>query len=173
MIDKPHFDRLARLLSGTAAACGGDTDDAGLYIAPTVIDNVDWRHDLMAEEIFGPILPVLTYSDLSQVICELNCRPRPLSIYIFSKSRKIQKKIIKEVPFGCGGINDTVMHIIGPHLPYGGVGDSGMGRYHGKASFETFSYQKTILNKPPFPDNPLRYPPYTNLKLKLVKILFG
>jgi len=114
----------------------------------------------MAEEIFGPILPLLPYSDLSEVIEKINDRGRPLALYFFSENTKNQERIINSIPFGGGCINDTIMHLSSPYLPFGGIGDSGMGRYHGKYTFDTFTHYKSILKKSLRFDQQWRYPPY-------------
>jgi aldehyde dehydrogenase (NAD+) len=173
IVNARHFERLRRLLDGVSVVEGGETDEKERYVAPTIVEPVSWGDELMKEEIFGPILPVLTYDSLDRIIAEIAKRPSPLALYIFSSSRKHSREVLASIPFGGGCVNDTLMHIIGPHLPFGGVGNSGIGRYHGKASFEVFSYQKTILDKPFFPDIPLRYPPFTALKQKMGKKLFG
>jgi len=125
----------------------------------------------MQEEIFGPILPVLTYTDLETAITCVNSLPKPLSCYVFTNNSKIKKEILKKISFGGGAINDTVMHITNANLPFGGVGNSGIGSYHGEAGFKTFSHYKSILDKPTWIEAPLKYAPYSNTKLKWLKIL--
>lgn len=125
---------------------------------------------LMQEEIFGPILPLFEYSSLDEALAIVRSKPRPLSLYIFTRSVKSQQKVIQCTQSGSGGINETVVHYINTHLPFGGVGKSGMGRYHGKYSFETFSYKRSFLNKATWIDIPFRYPPYRN-KIRLMKAL--
>ncbi|MBD3392050.1 MAG: aldehyde dehydrogenase family protein [Chitinivibrionales bacterium] len=173
IIDRKHFDRLKHLCDTAAVAYGGRTDADDLYIAPTIIDNAGWDDPVMQEEIFGPVMPVLAYDDLWTLMAEIAAGPSPLSLYFFSKSKKRRRRVINEVPFGCGCMNDTLMHIVGPHLPFGGIGASGIGRYHGKASFDTFSYEKGILDTPLFPDIVLRYPPSSALKRWIGTKMFG
>ena len=173
IINSKHFERLRGLLDGANIIEGGDTDEGERYIAPTIVDPVSWDDPLMKEEIFGPILPVLTYDDLDAVVAEIIRRPLPLALYFFSSNRRLCRKVVATVPYGGGCINDTVMQVIGPHLPFGGVGMSGMGRYHGKASFDAFSYQKSILDKPFFLDIPIRYPPIGAWKRNTGWRLFG
>jgi aldehyde dehydrogenase (NAD+) len=124
----------------------------------------------MQDEIFGPILPILEYQDLSQVIAAVNARPKPLALYFFSTNKQNQQRILEEISFGGGCLNDTLLHFATPYLSFGGVGNSGMGKYHGKASFDTFSHRKSIFKNRLSFDLPLRYPPYKNLKY-LKKIL--
>ena len=171
IINNKHFERLSKLLTKGKILIGGKTRKADRYIAPTVIDNITWEDPVMQEEIFGPILPILEYEELSEVIAMVNAHEKPLALYFFSTDKKDQQRIIRETSSGGGCINATIMHTANPHLPFGGVGNSGMGNYHGKASFDTFSHQKSILRKAFRPDLNLIYPPYRN-KLKLLKRLF-
>lgn len=172
IISQNHFNRLCELLGVGDIIIGGDTDPTERYIAPTVIDEVDWDAPVMQEEIFGPILPVLEYTDLSEAIALVNARPKPLALYFFSNNKQHQQRVLQETTSGGACINDTMLHMAFPTLPFGGVGDSGMGRYHGKASFETFSHQKSVLNRSFLLDLKLRYAPYKG-KLKLLKWLIG
>jgi aldehyde dehydrogenase (NAD+) len=168
IINKRQFDRLAALLDKGDKVVGGQTDPDDLYIAPTLLQDVSWNDPVMQDEIFGPILPVLVFEDLAEVVSTINSRPRPLALYFFSNQRNNYQRIIEEVSFGGGCINDTLAHLINPHLPFGGTGSSGMGGYHGKASFDTFSHQKSIFKKWFNLDLPLRFPPYKN-KLSILK----
>jgi aldehyde dehydrogenase (NAD+) len=168
IINKHHFDRLVTLLNKGDIVAGGQSDPKDLFIAPTLIDNVSWDDPIMQDEIFGPILPVLEFDDLTEVVATINSHPKPLALYIFSNRRENYQRIITEAAFGAGCINDTVLHFANPYLPFGGIGNSGMGSYHGKASFDTFSHQKSILKKSFIFDAPLRYPPYKN-KLSMLK----
>lgn len=171
IINRQHFNRLVDLLKEGRVIIGGQSDPDDLYIDPTLIENVSWDDAVMQDEIFGPLLPVLEFDDLSEVISMINSRPKPLALYVFSRRPDRCRQIIDQVSFGTGCINDTVIQFANPHLPFGGVGNSGMGRYHGKASFDTFSHQKSILRKSfPF-DPPLRFPPYKNKLTILKKIL--
>jgi aldehyde dehydrogenase (NAD+) len=168
IINKLQFDRLAALLDKGDKVVGGQTDPDDLYIAPTLLQNVSWNDPVMQDEIFGPILPVMVFEDLAEVVSTINSRQRPLALYFFSNQRNNYQRIIEEVSFGGGCINDTLAHLINPHLPFGGTGSSGMGGYHGKASFDTFSHQKSIFKKWFNLDLPLRFPPYKN-KLPILK----
>jgi len=171
IINMRHFNRLRALLEKGDVIVGGQSDPQDLYIAPTVITDLSWDDPVMQDEIFGPILPVLEFEDLSEVISILNDRPKPLALYVFSNQRENYQQVIDEVSFGTGCINDTVIQFANPHLPFGGVGSSGMGCYHGKASFDIFSHKKSVLKKSFTFDAPLRYPPYKNKLSILKKIL--
>lgn len=171
IINEKHFDRLCALLEEGDIVAGGKTNRSQLYIEPTVIDHATWNYPIMQEEIFGPILPIIEYEDLTNVIEMINAHEKPLALYIFSKNKKVQKKIINETSFGGGCINTTVLHAGNPYLPFGGVGSSGMGNYHGKASFDTFSHQKGILNKSLIVDPKFIYPPYKN-KVDILKKMY-
>jgi len=168
IINEKHFLRLAGLMQAGNIIAGGQSDRQSLYIAPTIIDDIAWDDPIMQHEIFGPILPVLAYNDIAQAISRVKELPKPLALYYFSNSRQKGEQIIREASFGGGCINDTLLHFANPHLPFGGTGSSGIGSYHGKKSFETFSHQKSILKRWFRLDVPLRYPPYGN-KLKILE----
>ncbi|MFW5664348.1 MAG: aldehyde dehydrogenase [Coleofasciculus sp.] len=168
IISHRHFDRLVPLLKDGEIVIGGQTRPEDKYIAPTVIDGVSWDSPIMEEEIFGPILPVLEYSNLNDAITQINARPKPLALYLFSKDKQKQQQVLQQTSSGGVCINDTVMQVGVTTLPFGGVGDSGMGNYHGKASFDTFSHFKSVLKKGFWFDLNWRYPPY-NGKLSLFK----
>lgn len=168
IINQKHFERLKRFLKDGEIAVGGITNSETNYISPTVLKDISWKDSVMQEEIFGPILPVLTYENTNEIIEKINQLPAALTLYIFSKNKENQQKIIQNIDFGGGCINETVSQFANPHLPFGGFGSSGMGSYHGKASFEAFSHFKSILDKSNWVDVPLRYPPYDG-KLALVK----
>lgn len=170
MINEKHFARVLGLMEGEKLLCGGNSDSQTLQIEPTIIDGATWQSPVMQEEIFGPLLPVIEYDSLSEAVRQINARPKPLALYCFSNSKQNQEYILNNVSFGGGCINDTVVHLATSHMPFGGVGESGMGGYHGKASFETFSHKKSILKKSNLIDIPLRYPPYKN-HLALLKKL--
>jgi aldehyde dehydrogenase (NAD+) len=170
IINDKHFKSLAEFLTTGNIISGGQTDRQQLYIAPTLLDHIGWDDPIMQDEIFGPLLPVIGYDDLSEAISRVRKLPRPLALYFFSNNRQHQERILKEISFGGGCINDTLLYFASPYLPFGGVGSSGIGSYHGKASFDTFSHPKGILKKPLGFDIPLRYPPFKN-KLKLLKKL--
>ena len=171
VINQHHFNRLLRLLENCDVIIGGQSDPQNLYIAPTVITNLSWDDPVMQDEIFGPILPVLEFEDLSHVISSLNSRPKPLALYIFSNRRENCRKVVDQVSFGNGCINDTVVQFANLNLPFGGVGSSGIGSYHGKASFDILSHKKSVLKKMFIFDPSLRYPPYKNKLSILKKIL--
>ena len=170
IVNQKHFNRLTELLEQNCQILfGGQAQD--LRISPTLVDVADHNSPIMQEEIFGPILPVLTYRELDEVIDFVQDRPKPLALYLFTRSKQTEKTLLNRLSFGGGCINDTVIHLATSHLPFGGVGESGMGSYHGKASFDTFSHTKSILKKGNWPDLPVRYHPYTHLKEKLLKAL--
>lgn len=171
IINEKHFKRLSELMSGEEIVIGGRTSKETNQIAPTVLDHVSWDSPVMREEIFGPILPVIEYDKLESVIKKINARPKPLALYYFTTEKEREKRILRNVSFGGGCINDTIMHLASTHMPFGGVGESGMGSYHGKQSFLTFSHQKSVLKKSNLIDIPLRYPPYKNHIRLLRKIL--
>lgn len=148
---------------------GGSSNFEEKFISPTLVEDISMEHPLMEEEIFGPILPILTYNDISQVINIIMINPYPLSLYLFTKDISIESHIMENIQFGGGCINHLISHVANPHLPFGGVGFSGMGRYHSKYSFDTFSHEKSILKSTTSLDTNILYPPYTESKLKLAK----
>jgi aldehyde dehydrogenase (NAD+) len=168
IVNERHYDRLIQLLDQEKIVIGGEVDRDTLFIAPTVMENVTWDDPVMADEIFGPILPILTYSDLNDTLNLIGEKPKPLALYLFSESDIIQKIVVDKVQFGGGCINDTLTHMANPNMPFGGVGSSGMGRYHGYESFLTFSHKKAIHKKSTRIETGLVFPPYKN-KIKLVK----
>ncbi|WP_052143855.1 aldehyde dehydrogenase [Wocania ichthyoenteri] len=171
IINHKNFLRLTNLLNDVNIAHGGDFDEKELYIAPTLIDEPDLDSNVMKDEIFGPILPVLSYeteSDIESIIWHFE---KPLSLYVFSKNKFFIKNTIEKFCFGGGVINDTLIHYGNSNLPFGGIGSSGIGAYHGKFGFDTFSHNKAIIKRGNWFDPPLRYAPYRG-KLKLLKILF-
>ena len=170
IVNNRHFDRLVGLMNSGQIVFGGKADPQQRYIAPTLLDEVRWTDPIMQEEIFGPILPILTYDSIDQATARVRSLPPPLALYLFSEDPAVQNQVIAELSFGGGCINDTLLHFANPHLPFGGVGSSGMGRYHGRFSFETFSHLKSVMKKPAKFHTPLRYPPYRYLS-RLKKIL--
>jgi aldehyde dehydrogenase (NAD+) len=172
IINTRHFDRLLSLLNPAKVKVGGDHDREGRYIAPTLMDDVEWTDKVMEDEIFGPILPVLTFKNLNDIIPEILKRPRPLALYFFGEDEAAERKILERISFGGGCINDTVIHLANPHLPFGGTGHSGVGSYHGEKSFQTFSHQKSVFKQMNKVDIPLRYPPYKG-KLNWIKFFVG
>lgn len=170
IINEKHFNRLNSLLEGQDIITGGASDASRLAIEPTLVDRVDGNNPLMKEEIFGPILPIITYKELDEAIEFINEREKPLALYIFSSKKAVQNKILKSCSYGGGCINDTVIHLATSKLGFGGVGHSGMGSYHGKKSFETFSHEKSIMKKARWIDLPMRYYPYTKFKDTLIRL---
>ena len=171
IVNEKHFARLKGLVAGETPAIGGHFDDATLKVEPSIYDNMSWDAPLMGEEIFGPLMPVLTFDSLDEVIGEIKKRNRPLALYLFTTSSAHEEKVMREVAFGGGCINDTIVHIASTSMPFGGVGASGMGGYHGVYSFETFSHRKSVLKKSNLIDMPIRYAPYKKSRLGLIKKL--
>ncbi|MBO6622299.1 MAG: aldehyde dehydrogenase [Balneola sp.] len=169
IINDAHFDRLAALMSDGETVIGGESDKEKRYIAPTILNNISLEDKIMQDEIFGPILPVLDYTSVEDCISIINARPRPLALYIFTSDQKLEDHILNAVSFGGGAVNDTIAQLGNHHLSFGGVGASGFGSYHGKSSFDSFSHKKSVMKKPFWPDVPIRYAPYDDLKLGLVK----
>ena len=159
IVNMHHFDRLERMLQGDILL-GGKVDKSRRSIEPTLILNPDESHPAMQEEIFGPILPIMVYDNIANVIKYINARPKPLALYLFSKSKKIQDQLLTSTSSGGVCINDTIMHIVSNDMPFGGVGASGIGSYHGKFGFDTFSHKKAVLKKATWIDPSIRYPPY-------------
>lgn len=168
IINEKHFKRLCSLLEGEKIIIGGVANEETLQIAPTILDRITWDSKIMEDEIFGPILPILEYQDLREEINRINNRPKPLALYFFTTNKGNERRVVRDISYGGGCINDTIMHLASSSLPFGGVGESGMGGYHGKASFDTFTHKKSILKKSNRIDIPLRYPPYKD-KLALLK----
>ena len=168
IINESTAEKLAGWLKDQNIIFGGETDTSQKYIAPTLVEVDDQENILMNEEIFGPILPIVEYENLDTALEIIQGKSRPLALYIFTRSKKVQKRIILETQSGTGGINETVVHFVNPYLPFGGVGKSGIGRYHGRFSFETLSYKRSFLDKANWIDIPLRYPPYGK-KLRLIR----
>lgn len=168
IISQKSYNRLMSLLDGAQTVSGGQGRD--LRIQPTLVFPTQWEHPLMQEEIFGPILPVIPYNDLGDALEQIRLREAPLALYLFTADTSGARSILRSLPFGGGCINDCLMHIAHHHLPFGGLGTSGMGRYHGRASFQCFTYRKGVLRGAKA-DNPLRYPPYTARKHKLLRML--
>ena len=164
IINQKHFNRLCRLIDEEKVVCGGETNAAACRIAPTVMDGVTWEDAVMGEEIFGPILPVLTFESFEEVVDDLKNRAKPLALYLFSRDKAHIRRVTAELSYGGGCINDVVIHLATSEMAFGGVGESGMGGYHGKAGFEAFSHYKSIVDKKTWMDLPMRYQPY-NRKL--------
>lgn len=169
IINDKHFHRILNLMQNETIVYGGGCNELSLTIEPTILTDVTWESPVMQEEIFGPLLPVLTYSKLDELLALLKTKDKPLAHYLFSTNKQTQKKIMKEFTFGGGCINDAVMHVSVPKLPFGGVGTSGMGLYHGKESFLTFSHRKSILKRAAAIDFSIRYRPYNDRKISKIK----
>ncbi len=199
IINRKHFDRLCRILDEVRDKCvfGGETDESRLKISPSIIrlgsvssiseDSGAFRTGnraagenpgdvgpekcpgIMQDEIFGPLMPVITYENLDEAVGYIDSRERPLAAYIFSENRKVKRELLQRLHFGGGCVNDTIIHLASENLPFGGVGESGMGHYHGKYGFDTFSHLKSIVDKPAWLDLPMRYQPYTREKLRLIR----
>ncbi len=171
IINQKHFDRLCRLLQSGELYLGGETDAEALRIAPAIMTHVTFDAPVMQEEIFGPVLPVLTYENFDELMLLLKKRPKPLALYLFSSNKAHIRRVNEELSYGGGCINDTIIHLATSEMGFGGVGESGMGAYHGKAGFDAFSHQKSIVDKKTWLDLPMRYQPYTSkLYRKLLQI---
>ena len=169
IINEKHFLRIVQLINSDKVVYGGNTNKNTLQIEPTVMDHVTWGDAVMQEEIFGPILPVLTYRNLDELIMLLQSKEHPLAFYVFSSKKETIKKLTTTCQFGGGCINDTIIHLANSQMGFGGVGASGMGSYHGKIGFETFSHRKSIVDKKTWLDLPMRYQPYTSLYERMVR----
>ncbi len=171
IINRKNTQRLANMLNQETISFGGEIDETTCYIAPTLLDNPDLDSPVMKEEIFGPILPILTYETEQDIESVISQYEKPLAFYVFSNNKAFSKGLIERFSFGGGVINDTLMHFGNDKLPFGGVGFSGMGNYHGKFGFDTFSHHKAIVNRKNWIDPPVRYAPYQD-KLKWLKLFF-
>ncbi|MBP5972159.1 aldehyde dehydrogenase [Brasilonema sp. CT11] len=172
IINKKHFDRLAHFLKEGTIRIGGETNPSELYIAPTVLEDVSLTDSVMQEEIFGPILPVIEYTDITEAIDLINSKSKPLALYFFSNNKNLQQQVLQSTSSGGVCFNDTMMHYSVSSLPFGGVGDSGIGKYHGKSSFDTFSHYKSVFHNSFLLDLKLRYAPYKD-KLSILKRVIG
>ncbi|SFQ25224.1 aldehyde dehydrogenase (NAD+) [Lachnospiraceae bacterium XBB1006] len=181
IINAHHYERLMGLIErakakaeasdGSRAVFGGEGKEEERRIAPAIFTGVTWEDEIMEEEIFGPILPVITYQNLDEAVEKINDRPHPLATYIFTENRALAHQLLKRIPFGGGCVNDTILHISNPNMPFGGVGNSGMGGYHGKYSFETFSHRKSVVENTTKLDVPIRYGPLTDAKWKVLRMI--
>ncbi|KAA1247166.1 aldehyde dehydrogenase family protein [Aquimarina sp. RZ0] len=171
IINQKNFDRLKGYIDPDKVFIGGECNEIERTITPTVLKDVTLSDPVMQDEIFGPILPVISFNSIDQAIADIKTLSKPLSCYIFTKNKSIKNRILTEISFGGGAINDAVMHFIEQGLPFGGIGDSGIGNYHGKAGFEAFSHHKSILQKSFLVELNLKYAPYTRSKLKWLKRL--
>ena len=169
MINRRQFERVRALIDPDKAAFGGRWDEDALKIQPTILTGVSPEDPVMQEEIFGPVLPVLPFDHIQQAMDFIADRPHPLALYLFSQDRAVQRRFLRELSFGGGCVNDTILHLASSRLPFGGMGRSGMGSYHGRRSFDTFTHEKGVLVRTSPLDPPLRYPPYTPWKERLVR----
>ena len=170
MVNRKHFDRVLGLIDPSKVVLGGGSDPDALKIQPTVLDGVSPEDPVMGEEIFGPVLPVLTFDRVEEALEFVNARPSPLALYLFSQDKRTRELFLRRSSFGGGCINDTIIHLATSRMPFGGVGNSGMGGYHGRASFDTFSHRKSIVKKSAWIDLPVRYAPYSPVKDKLLRL---
>ena len=170
IINEKHFDRICGLIDVKKLVCGGRTDRSTLQIEPSVLDSVTFDDPIMQEEIFGPLLPILTYTDIDEAIARINSMSHPLALYIFTGDKSIAGKVTESCGFGGGCINDTIIHLATSEMSFGGFGESGMGGYHGKRGFDTFSHEKSIVDKKTWIDLPMRYQPYRKLNEKLIHL---
>lgn len=170
IINEKHFERILGLINGEKLVYGGQSEPESLRIAPTVLNNITWDDAVMGEEIFGPLLPILTFDTLDEALDTVESHPHPLALYFFSEDKAAQKKVLDTCRFGGGCINDTIIHLATSDMPFGGVGESGMGSYHGRVGFETFSHYRSIVDKKTWMDLPIRYQKYTGLKEKMLRM---
>lgn len=170
IISQKHFDRLLGLLKNSPLLFGGACEPSSLQIAPTLLGPCSWQEPVMQEEIFGPLLPILTYDSPDDLLQIINSRSHPLALYYFTKNKQAAEKVMKTCPFGGGCINDTIIHLATTHMGFGGIGGSGMGSYHGKVGFDTFSHIKSIVDKKTFLDLPMRYQPYRKCSDWLIRL---
>ena len=160
IVNEKHFERLLGLIDENKTVIGGQSNKETLQISPTVMDNVTWSDAVMQEEIFGPLMPILTFENYDEIYSLLNYKPKPLALYIFSENKKLIREVTSRISFGGGCVNDTIIHLATSEMGFGGVGESGMGAYHGKVGFDTFSHTKSIVDKKTWMDLPMRYQPY-------------
>lgn len=171
IVSEKHYQRVCRLMEGETTVIGGGSDEAKRLIEPAVLTDISPESPVMQEEIFGPVLPLIPYTELNECIRFIRSRPKPLALYLFTESRETEKRILDTCSFGGGCINDTIIHLANPLMGFGGVGDSGMGTYHGKLSFDTFTHYRSIVKKSTLIDLPVRYHPYTDRNFKLLRKL--
>jgi aldehyde dehydrogenase (NAD+) len=173
IINARHFERLSGLMKSGTVAAGGQSDAGQRYLAPTLLTDVSLDSTLMQEEIFGPLLPVLKVKDMGAAISFVRARPKPLALYLFSGDDAVVRQVLTQCSSGGACVNDVLFHIAVPGAPFGGVGQSGSGAYHGEASIDAFSHRKTVFERTGGPDLPLRYPPYSSFQRRLFKFLLG
>jgi len=169
MVSRKHYDRVMGLIDPDKVVFGGKGSERTLHIQPTILDRATADDAVMQEEIFGPVLPVIAYDSIDEAVDFINSREHPLALYLFSENKAVQQRFLRAVPFGGGCINDTIIHLATSRMGFGGVGHSGMGSYHGKKSFDTFSHEKSIVHKSTWIDLPFRYMPYSSIKDKLIR----
>lgn len=169
IINKNNFDRILSLIDNRKIVYGGRYNEKTLYIEPTVLDNISWNDAAMQDEIFGPVLPVISYTNYDEILQKISEDEKPLAVYLFSKNKTEKTRLLQRVSFGGGCINDTLMHVASEFLPFGGIGNSGIGNYHGKFGFLAFSHQKAILEKANWGEPDWKYPPYSDKKMKWIK----
>lgn len=170
IVNEKHFDRITALIDPKKVAAGGGSDRETLKIEPTILSDVTWEDAVMQEEIFGPLLPVLTYETLEEVIETVNAHEKPLALYVFAEDPAVIRRVTEACSFGGGCVNDTIIHLATSEMGFGGVGESGMGSYHGKVGFETFSHTKSIVDKKTWLDLPMRYQPYQKFHDRLIRL---
>jgi aldehyde dehydrogenase (NAD+) len=170
MINQKHYQRVLGLIEPQNVVFGGVGKEETLQIAPTLLKGITAESLVMQEEIFGPILPIISYKKLEEAERFIIDRPKPLACYIFTTNKVVEARLLRNLSFGGGCINDTIIHLATSRMGFGGVGNSGMGSYHGKISFDTFSHKKSIVKKYNWIDLPFRYQPYTKLKERLVRM---
>ncbi len=173
IINESNLERLAKMIDPAKVIIGGEIDRVERCIAPTVMDNVSFEDAIMQEEIFGPIMPIITYESLAEAIAKVKSYPKPLSLYVFTKNKAQRAQVLNELSFGGGGVNEAIMQITNHHVPFGGVGESGIGSYHGESGFKAFSHYKSVIDKPTWFELSLKYAPRSAKKLKWVKFLMG
>jgi aldehyde dehydrogenase (NAD+) len=171
IINDQHFQRLINLISTDKIYSGGEYGIEERIIHPTILHNINFEDEIMKDEIFGPILPIISFDNLNETIANIKKKDKPLSLYIYSNDKKRIKKLLNEISFGGGAINDSLVHLLNPNLPFGGVGASGIGSYHSKAGFDTFTHYKSILHKSFLFEPNIKYKPYSKLKKKILKFL--
>ena len=173
IINKKNFDRILNLIEGKRLICGGKYDDDSLKIEPTILEVSSMDEKIMQEEIFGPIIPIIIYKNKSEIFEIIDKNKNPLALYLFTDNNSFEKEIIEKVSFGGGCVNDTIIHCTSEGLPFGGIGRSGIGNYHGKASFDAFSHKKSVVKSKKFADISMKYPPFNEKKLELIKKVFN
>jgi len=171
IVNQNHFERLIKYLADGTVLFGGEHDKKDLFISPTLLSNVKPAAPVMEDEIFGPILPILEFETMEDVLGRINSKPKPLALYLFTDNRSVQEAILRNTSSGGVCMNDTVSHIVGSDLPFGGVGDSGFGSYHGKAGFDSFTHYKSVLRRSFLFDARMKYPPYQGELKKMKKIM--